>query len=417
MRSDRYATEPPRQKNSRLLKAILIIIMLLLLMIAASVFYFYRTTEDSLSLSFTGDDISVEFGGEYPAMDYVADSVGDVTPAAELLAADALGEGSMVYTVTKPILGGLLAPAREFTLSYRVTDSTPPLILWSGDGAVLARGTKFDINDVIAYGDNADPEPSVAVDGKVDMGEEGIYPLRVTVTDASGNSTDCRLSLEVADAPPSYSGSAERTKFKDFVKAYKGDGRVFGIDVSAWQEDVDFEAVKASGCSFVIIRAGWSDKGAVTADSCFEQNLKGAREAGLKVGVYLYSYDRSEEEVRASARQLSELLGGSPLDLPVAFDWEDFGHFQTYRMSFKELNDLYDCFADELAESGYDCMLYGSRNYLEKVWEKTDVRPVWLAHYTDKTDYEGPYMIWQASCTGSIKGIKGNVDMDIMYED
>ena len=64
----------------------------------------------------------------------------------------------------------------------------------------------------------------------------------------------------------------------------------------------------------------------------------------------------------------------------------------------------------------YDCMLYSSRNFLKDVWEDTDKRPVWLAHYTEKTDYEGPYRIWQASCTGTIDGISGAVDMDILYE-
>ena len=60
-------------------------------------------------------------------------------------------------------------------------------------------------------------------------------------------------------------------------------------------------------------------------------------------------------------------------------------------------------------------MLYSSKNYLEQVWEKTDIRPVWLAHYTEKTDYKGPYILWQASCTGRISGIDGDVDMDILY--
>jgi GH25 family lysozyme M1 (1,4-beta-N-acetylmuramidase) len=61
-------------------------------------------------------------------------------------------------------------------------------------------------------------------------------------------------------------------------------------------------------------------------------------------------------------------------------------------------------------------MLYGSKNVLETVWEDTDTRPVWLAHYTDKTDYKGKYRIWQAGNTGRIDGIDGAVDLDIMYD-
>ena len=119
--------------------------------------------------------------------------------------------------------------------------------------------------------------------------------------------------------------------------------------------------------------------------------------------------------VRGSADWIIDTLGGANLDFPVAFDWEDFGNFQDYGMSFYELNRLYDAFADELSQAGYGCMLYGSKNYLENMWEKTDIRPVWLAHYTEKTDYKGPYILWQASSTGRISGIGGDVDMDILY--
>ena len=84
-------------------------------------------------------------------------------------------------------------------------------------------------------------------------------------------------------------------------------------------------------------------------------------------------------------------------------------------MSFSGLNKMYDEFSRRITYGGYDCMLYGSLNFLEKVWEDTDTRPVWLAHYADKTSYKGPYMIWQASSSGRIKGIDGAVDLDILY--
>ena len=83
-------------------------------------------------------------------------------------------------------------------------------------------------------------------------------------------------------------------------------------------------------------------------------------------------------------------------------------------MDLQELNPSAEI-TDQISQSGYECMLYGSKNYLEKVWDNTDIRPVWLAHYTDNTDYEGPYYMWQASCTGRIDGIDGDVDMDVMY--
>lgn len=417
MRSDRYKDEPVFKKKKKYghLKALLILIIVLAAAIAGTTAYVYKTAYDSLMVTFTEESPVVEFGESHLSMDYVKESGGDVYPEADYLNTEVTGKAEMKFTAEKPLFGGLLTPSKEFTLSYAVVDSVPPLKIWSGDGTVLQSGTEFNINDVIAYGDNADPTPLVSVDGEVDMEKSGKYPLHVKVTDSSGNSTEWDLKVTVADEMPYYDDTTERTDFADFVSANKGNGRSFGIDVSAWQDEIDFKAVKKAGCEFVIIRIGYTYDGELNIDKNFYQNIQGARAAGLKTGVYLYSTDTTEEQVRKNADWIIDTLGGKNLDLPVAFDWEDFGNFQDYGMSFHELNKLYDVFADQMAQDGYGCMLYGSKNYIENVWEKTDVRPVWLAHYIEKTDYEGPYMLWQASCTGKISGIDGDVDMDILY--
>ena len=417
MRSDRYKDEPVFRKKKKRgpLKALLILILILAAAIAGITAYTYKTAYDSLAVTFTEEEPVVEFGESHLSMDYVKECGGEVYPETDYLNTEVTGQAEMKFTAEKSLLGGLLTPSKEFTLRYAVVDSIPPLKLWSGDGTVLERGTEFDINDVIAYGDNADPTPLVTVDGKVNMEKNGSYPLHVKVTDSSGNSTEWDLKVKVADELPRYDDTTERTGFAEFVKANKGKGRSFGIDVSAWQDDIDFRAVKKSGCEFVIIRIGYTYDGELNIDKNFYHNIQGARAAGLKTGVYLYSTDKTEEQVRYDADWIIDTLGRENLDLPVAFDWEDFGNFQDYGMSFHELNKLYDAFADQLSQDGYGCMLYGSKNYIENVWEKTDTRPVWLAHYTEKTDYLGPYMLWQASCTGRIPGINGNVDMDILY--
>lgn len=403
-------------KGRKVLRALLVLILVLAAAVAGLIYRYYKQVESTLDLSFADDPATVEFGEDVKAMDQVREYSWEIKSEKRFLDTGSLGAKSMVYTVYRPILGGLLTPSKDYTLDYTVTDSEKPLMLWSGDGTVLERGTAFDINNVIAYGDNADPEPSVKVDGNIDMETNGSYPLHVTVSDSSGNSVEWDLTIDVADEVPTYEDNSERTAFSDFAASYGGSGKAAGIDVSAWQDEIDFDAVRAAGCEYVIIRIGYSEDGKMTVDKRFDENFKKARAAGLKTGVYLYTTDNTEEKIRASADQLIEKLGGEALDFPVAFDWEDFGSFQTYGMSFADLNSMYDAFADQLSKSGYDCMLYGSKNYLEKVWDDTDIRPVWLAHYTDKTDYEGPYYMWQASCTGRIDGIEGDVDMDIMYE-
>ncbi|MBQ6456875.1 MAG: DUF5011 domain-containing protein [Mogibacterium sp.] len=416
MRATEHRTQPDKRKQHGRLRILLILIFLLAAACAALTAYSYKSAKDSLSLNFTDTDPAVEFGGEYRASAFIADAVGEVSSQAKFLDTDTLGEKELTYTVTAPVLGGLLNPEKDFTLSYTVTDTVPPLKIWSGSGSVVQRGTEFNISDYIAYGDNADPQPKLKAEGEVDINTNGTYPLHITVTDASGNSVDWDMTIEVADSVPAYTDDAERIQFTDFRSKNAGSGRSFGIDVSSWQDDVDFEAAAAAGCEFVMIRIGYSSGGEVTVDSKFDQNWERARAAGLKTGLYLYSYDNNEEDVRASADWIIEKLSGEKPDLPVVFDWEDFGRFQTYKMSLTDLNRLYDVFADELAAGGYDCMLYGSKNYLEKIWTDTDIRPVWLAQYAEKPDYKGPYRIWQACSTGRIAGISGDVDLDIMYE-
>ena len=416
IRQEKQEKKQKKRKANKVLRALLILILVLAAAAGGLLYRYYKQAEASLDLKFAKGASTVEFGEEAAAMDQVSEYSWEIKPEKRFLDTESLGAKSMVYTVYRPLLGGLLTPKKDYTLDYLVVDNEKPIMLWSGDGAVVELGTKFDIKDVIAYGDNADPVPSVKVDGDVDTEKAGSYPLHVTVSDASGNSIDWDLTVDVAESLPSYEDNSERTPFADFVSAYRGNGRSFGIDVSAWQDEVDFDAVKAAGCEFVIIRIGYSEDGKMTLDKRFDENFKKAKAAGLKTGVYLYTTDNTEEKIRASADQLIEKLGGEALDFPVVFDWEDFGHFQTYEMSFADVNNLYDAFADQLSQSGYESMLYSSKNYLEKVWEDTDTRPVWLAHYTDETDYKGPFFLWQASCTGRIDGIDGDVDMDIMYE-
>ena len=417
MRSDRYKEEvKQKKKRGRALKVLLLLILCLLIAIPAAVYYSYKTTLDSLNVEFKDEGLEAEIGDEYEAMGRVSDSVGDISSDAEYLDTETAGEKEIVFTASRAMFGGLLNPTKTFTYQYKVDDKTPPVMLWSGDGVVVEKGSEFDIKSVVGYGDNADPKPEIKYDGKVDMDTVGSYPLHITVTDASGNSIDWDMTVNVAESIPVYDDDSTRFPFKDFVKTYAGDGRKFGIDVSAWQDEIDFKKVKDAGCEFVIIRIGWSEDGAVEMDKRFKENFEKAQDAGVPIGLYMYSYDNSEEDVRKAAQWIIKQLDGAKLDYPIAFDWEDFGQFQQYEMSFITLNKMYDAFADELSKAGYDCRLYGSLNFLEKVWEDTDTRPVWLAHYTDKTDYKGPYRIWQQSSTGKIDGISGPVDLDIMYE-
>ena len=309
------------------------------------------------------------------------------------------------------------APAPQPAAPSAANDNTDPIVLNSGSGSCHLVNTPFDLNDYVGYADDCDRTPTLTYTGSVDPNTVGSYPLTATVTDHSGNIVTWDLTINVVNNIPQYTSDFEQMSFSDFRTRYAGEGRKFGIDVSTWQGNIDFNAVKNAGCDFVIIRIGYYYDHIVT-DDYFRQNLNNARAAGLPVGIYFYTTDNSESGVRQHARWIADMLGGTPLDFPVAFDWEEFGNFQQYHMSINDLNNYYLAFADEMNKCGYSAMLYSSKNFFVNFWNETvkASTPNWLAHYVDSTDYTGKYSIWQASCAVKIDGIAGNVDMNVLYD-
>ncbi|MBQ9808277.1 MAG: glycoside hydrolase family 25 [Ruminococcus sp.] len=334
-----------------------------------------------------------------------------------------LSEGSALLNTADPgeyqVDIKYISNGNEFTekLTYNVADTTPPLLLNSGWNPYHVAGKDFDLSNYVGFADNYDRNVSLTYTGDIDPNTLGNYPLHAIATDSSGNSTEWDVTISVVNSVPVPPDDRTRVPFSDFAAAYGGEGRRLGLDISAWQADVDFNALKNAGCDFVIMRAGYC-YGDPKTDDYFFQNLERARAAGMDYSIYFYFTDNNEEEVREHARWLADVLGGEPVDLPIAFDWEDFGTFQQFGMNIKDLNDLYAAFRDELSKYGYDTMLYSSRNFLRDFWtEKTkSLGPVWLAHYVDETNYDGDYYIWQQSSCGRIDGIAGDVDMNVLYE-
>ncbi|MBR4626330.1 MAG: glycoside hydrolase family 25 [Ruminococcus sp.] len=331
-------------------------------------------------------------------------------------AVDTSKTGSCEITVKYEINGSQY----EKTLSYTVEDNTDPIVLNSGWAANHVRGTQFDLGKYVGYADNYDSAPVLTYTGNIDPNTSGSYPITATVTDSSGNSTSWDLIIKVADSfPPTQYDNGDPMPFTNFIGANANTGAVsFGIDVSEWQGDIDFNAVKSDGCSFVFMRAGYCYSH-IVKDPYFDQNFSRAKAAGLNTGLYFYTTASNEEQAREQARWVIEQLGGQKLELPIAFDWEEFGTFQEYGMSIHDINEVYLAFADEVEKAGYTPMLYSSKNFLNTVWSEDTKKahPVWLAHFIDRTDYTGEYDIWQGSCTGKISGIYGDVDLNVLYKE
>lgn len=301
------------------------------------------------------------------------------------------------------------------TVKYEVKDTKPPVVLNSGDGAIVAPGSTFDLESYVGYADNYDRSPKLTYTGTVDTSTLGDYPLTATLSDSNGNVYSWDLTVSVSYDQPAEVSSSDSMSWEDFKLTYGGDNVALGLDVSQWQGDIDFEAVKNAGCEFVIIRIGFGSDTEMTIDPKYQQNIDGATAAGIPVGIYFYSEDSSSEAVRDHAKWIAGLLAGRKLDFPIAFDWEDFDNFQEYGMSIDDLNELFEEFSDELSLYGYDTMLYSSKNFLEYFWTNEYHRTVWLAHYVDQTDYAGEYAGWQR-CYGKIDGIDNDADFNVWYE-
>jgi GH25 family lysozyme M1 (1,4-beta-N-acetylmuramidase) len=155
--------------------------------------------------------------------------------------------------------------------------------------------------------------------------------------------------------------------------------------------------------------------GELEIDPYYEQNMKNAKAAGLKVGVYLYSIATSQKEAIEHANWVIKTLNKETLDLPIVFDWENWSKWNTYKMSFHEINAIKDNYIKVALDNGYEGMLYSSKFYLENIWTNKNNYPIWLAHYTSKTSYTGKYIMWQLCNDGKIDGINGAVDIDILY--
>jgi len=306
---------------------------------------------------------------------------------------------------------------RMYTKEVKVTviDTEVPIIV-SGTSKTIEVNYENDLCSLIFYADNYDRTPTCSVEGDYNLNEVGEYPIQYVVTDQSDNRSNADVSLKVIEKTDGSSYQVKAIDFDDIISIHKTENTEVGIDVSRWQGEIDFNQVKEAGATFVIIRIGVQDgqNGGVEMDYTYLQNIANAKEAGLKVGVYLYSIATSVEESIEQAHWVVDQLAGQELELPIVFDWESWASFTNYQLNLHDLNAIADAFITTVEKEGYQAMIYGSKNYLENVWEIND-ESVWLAHYTDKTTYQSSYRFWQLTDVGVIAGINGYVDINVMY--
>ena len=183
-----------------------------------------------------------------------------------------------------------------------------------------------------------------------------------------------------------------------------------GIDVSRWQGEINWSQVAADDVSFVML--GTRSKGVV--DPYFHRNIQQASAAGVKVGVYIYSLAVTVEMAEAEADFVLDLIHDYHVSYPVAFDMEDSTQGN---LSKEELAAIANAFCKKISDSGYYPIVYANENWLKNKLDMSLMDyPVWVARYSARPSYQNPVM-WQATSTGSVKGINGNVDIDFQFKD
>ena len=186
------------------------------------------------------------------------------------------------------------------------------------------------------------------------------------------------------------------------------------IDISTWQgNDVDFNKVKASGIDYVILRAGYG-KETYQKDDTFEINYKKAKEAGMKVGAYWFSYAMTPSEAAEEADACLYCIKGKQFDLPVYYDME-------YTPAITQLNkttytNMASSFCNKIKKSGYKAGVYASASVFGYPLDYdtiADSYSVWNAEWND--NYTVSCDIWQYTDKGKVNGIYGDVDLSYIY--
>ncbi len=217
----------------------------------------------------------------------------------------------------------------------------------------------------------------------------------------------------------------DRTIYAKWEK--NADITLSGIDAARYQGEVDWQKVKESGISFVFLRLAYRgySSGSLNKDDNFEVNYEGAVAAGLDVGVYVFSQAVNEAEAAEEARYVLAELQGRELALPVVMDFElasdasgYVGRLYEAGLSGEQNAAVCLAFCREVEAGGYTAAVYAGQSMLHDCLGDALAAagyPVWLAHWTVQTRYNGAYEYWQYSGSGKIAGIDAGVDLDMRY--
>ena len=229
--------------------------------------------------------------------------------------------------------------------------------------------------------------------------------------------TEADIDAEIEDSAEAID-DADKTEITG-AQAVTGNAAL-GIDVSKWQGEIDWDKVKQDGIEFAIIRCGYrgSVSGILVVDPYFEQNIRAASAAGIKIGVYFFTQAVNEVEAVEEASAVINLVKDYDIEYPVFIDTEGAGgDGRADGLDIAMRTAVCDAFCSTIKNAGYTAGVYASRNWYNNNLETVSLERyvIWLAEYRKIPIYQGYYQMWQYTSSGNVDGINGRVDMNISY--
>lgn len=194
-----------------------------------------------------------------------------------------------------------------------------------------------------------------------------------------------------------------------------------GIDVSRWNEEINWNKVKDAGIKYAIIRAGYrgSVTGTLVEDWYFKENVEGAAAAGIPIGLYFFTQATNEVEAVEEASMVLTLCKEYDITYPIFIDTEGAGgNGRADALDTKTRTAVCLAFCETIRRAGYEAGIYASKNWFNNNIDTsvlTDDIYVWLAEYGDAVTYDKKYHIWQYTSSGRVLGIEGRVDLNLSY--
>ena len=357
---------------------------------------------------------------------------------------DEAADGAAVLTALLRALGQAAEPLEEQAAAHRLVLSTQEFDLNAPvtrltAAAMAARGLDLlSIAGESPYDDCADGYVVKLWEKNVWREEGGLFRPEAPLTRAELAALACAVAgadvsagafrysnywVDELDGVPLNPYDPAEFQWENETVTYTGTGYTIlrGVDVSGYQGDIDWPAVKAAGYDFAMIRVGgrFTRSGDLYDDSYFTRNIEGALAAGLRVGVYFFSQVINEEEGLEEAAWVLERIAGYDLTMPVALDWEylDGGEARTTGVEPAEITAGVAAFCDAVEAAGYRAMFYCNRycGYIKLDLRALTEYETWFAQYDVYPAFRYGFTMWQYTSQGQVDGIAAPVDVNLYF--